>query len=461
MQQFPPLDQFLRHALRGRTTQRDSADARFIAVEGADPVETEVARFLYALVRLSKAHSVVETGTNIGISSLCLTAALHEDDLPGSSLNTFDIEDHGVQAASDALGYGKRLLFHCRSSLESNLTSALEKIDLLFLDSLPCLLAEELNLFFPLLRRGSIIAVHDSRLFAEKRLAIQRFKQETGWHELFVSAGRGVSLLFPDDDGSLQIAQPPEIAIIFDDSIAKPAVSRIPLSWSAPIRRAMLGDVTSTQIVIDVFNRALNSAASHVAIAATVSTLPQIESFIEQVTITGVPADLFAANGGTPLPFFRGRQEFEDLAARSHDATLADPRHITVPCLTADLLIVNRKLAAGVGGLSPKFDDLSWSLALLATQLMFANGTLLPERTAPPPDAEALTANREASISALKAARIFYKSLPAALRGEPTRSWRRFSRQYLYGMQSGQSSVASVIACPSKWPSLISCRLGL
>lgn len=454
------LDGPLRDALRGLPIDRDAADARFSAIAHADPVETEVASFLYALVRLAKAHSVVETGTNQGISSLCLAAALHDDDLPGSSLNTYDIDDHGVQSASNSLGYGSRLIFHRCSSLESTLAHELEKIDLLFLDSLPSLLASELTLFFPLLRRNSIIAVHDSRLFAEKRVAIEQFKKKTGWHELFCPAGRGVSLLVADTDGSLAIAQPPEIALIFDETVPSNAIPRVSRSWNAPIQRAMLGDSGARRIVIDTFNRALSSDASHIAIAAAGSTLSELESFSRHYASEGTPVDLYAAKGGKPLPFFRGRQEFEDLAPRSHDATLADPRHITAPCLTADLLIVSRKLAASTGGLSSEFDDLSWSLALLATRLMFANGTLLPQREAPAPDLEGLAANSDASIANLRAAKAFYRSLPAALRKQPQRSWRRFCRQYLYGAQAGEGKLASVLACPSKLLALIGCRLG-
>jgi hypothetical protein len=41
----------------------DSTDMRFECVASADPVELDLAGYLYALARLMKAHTIVETGT--------------------------------------------------------------------------------------------------------------------------------------------------------------------------------------------------------------------------------------------------------------------------------------------------------------------------------------------------------------------------------------------------------------
>jgi predicted O-methyltransferase YrrM len=455
-------ERFLSRALRGRHTVADSADPRFTAIVGADPVETEVARFLYAFVRLRKAHAVVETGTNIGISSLSIAAALEDDDLRGSKLYTYDVENHGVQKAANALCLGDRLRFHHTSSLSAALAEELDKIDILFLDSLPSLLAAELEYFFPLLRRESVIVIHDARLFAEKRKAIENFKHNRKWSELLVPAGRGVSLLTADGGAVLALPQSVTVSVVQDTEIgATDHDSVVVATRSAPIRQAMGGDQAACRQVIAEVASALNDRASHVAIATTPQALAEVRIFAELCSSNPEPCDVYCGKNGSPIAFYQGRQEFEHLAPKFHDPALPDPRHIQVPLLSDGLFIASRKLTKAVGGLESLNDNLSWSIACLATRLMLVNAVMQPKRKCPDVTDESHAGNPRASVAELTIARRFYASLGTGLRNEPTRYWRRFSRQYLYGMPALEVSIPAMLAAPGKWLTLMRCFFGV
>lgn len=122
-------------------------------------VEAEVAELLYSLVRTWKPNLIVETGTHLGISSAYMAQGL-EDNQSGM-LVTFEVIP-SLLADAQALWKDLRLSHRIHGVLESSLTAKISnEIDFLFLDSEPQYRFDEFNKFWPLVKPGGIIAIHD------------------------------------------------------------------------------------------------------------------------------------------------------------------------------------------------------------------------------------------------------------------------------------------------------------
>lgn len=122
-------------------------------------VEVEVGEFLYGLCRLIKPENVLETGTHLGISASYIAQAL-EDNGRGK-ITTLEIF-HDAQQQSMRLwmelGLNHRVVSVLLPSLEH---TANEQIDFLFLDSEPHLRFDEFVKFWPMVKPGGFIAIHD------------------------------------------------------------------------------------------------------------------------------------------------------------------------------------------------------------------------------------------------------------------------------------------------------------
>lgn len=134
-------------------------------------VEVESGEFLYGLVRLLKPLHILETGTYTGISSMYMAQALKDNKAPFESANTMerfaqiftcDIEQFHLDRARrlwEATGVSQYILSKNIPSLKVEPAQA--DYDLLFLDSEPQLRFAELVKFYPYLKEGGYILIHD------------------------------------------------------------------------------------------------------------------------------------------------------------------------------------------------------------------------------------------------------------------------------------------------------------
>lgn len=122
-------------------------------------VEIEVGEFLYAMVRLLKPLYVLETGTCEAISASYIGIALRENAL--GQLHTFEISPDYHKKATERLD-----TFRLRGYVTCYLQDVDEykpsvQYELMFLDSEPERRFKEVVNFFPYLKQGGYIFVHD------------------------------------------------------------------------------------------------------------------------------------------------------------------------------------------------------------------------------------------------------------------------------------------------------------
>lgn len=122
-------------------------------------VEYETGEFLYGLVRLLKPENILETGTYTGISALYMAQAM-KDNGKGSMI-TLEIEK-GHKDRAEKLWNNCGISQYVVCLLGESLRLEPHSIyDLLFLDSEPQLRFQELVKFYPALREGGYILIHD------------------------------------------------------------------------------------------------------------------------------------------------------------------------------------------------------------------------------------------------------------------------------------------------------------
>lgn len=122
-------------------------------------VETAVGEFLYGLVRMMRPEYVLETGTHKGISSSYIGQAL-KDNKKGM-LTTVEIEKEHIRTSEtrwDKLGVHEYICVDKENSLEYDVEC---DCDLMFLDSEPFLRFKELRRYFPRLKPGGFVFIHD------------------------------------------------------------------------------------------------------------------------------------------------------------------------------------------------------------------------------------------------------------------------------------------------------------
>ena len=122
-------------------------------------VETAVGEFLYGWVRLIRPENILETGTHLGISSSYMAQALKDNGR--GLLTTIEIERQHIQTSTarwEKLGLSKYILCDKEFSIEYDLEY---DTDLMFLDSEPEFRFKELLRFFPRLKSGGYVFIHD------------------------------------------------------------------------------------------------------------------------------------------------------------------------------------------------------------------------------------------------------------------------------------------------------------
>ncbi|MCZ7544631.1 MAG: class I SAM-dependent methyltransferase [Anaerolineae bacterium] len=440
------IGDLLKHFLKEFGSTSDPVDPRFRAVRSGNPVEIDVAFALYSLVRLMKANTIVETGTNVGVSTLAMAKALDDDDLPGSKIVTFDVADYGVESLALRFGLQKRVCFYNQSSLESNLQGQLAKVDLLFLDSLPSLLADELAHFWPLLRRSSLIVVHDTRLFGEKREAVDRFLATYRWQSVSTMAGRGLTLLTPGDDGLIAAPPAPGYALIVD---SRTGVRRDLVQWPievAPEHVTWLGDAdpsieaffgaASHTIAADLpmaFAIAGQSRATHLLYwnSALEHSAQHLKAAWDVLNERSRP-DYATAREAPEIAWNQGGLECHLLMQRWKESA-KEQITIKTPRLSGELFFINRSLLCQMGQPVDLAHDPDWFMAATICRLLLVGGTFAPVLEVAAPAAIPEQTNPLAGPKALQAARRFYRQLPAGLQETFGQHWRRFLRVYYFG----------------------------
>jgi len=122
-------------------------------------VEAEVGEFLYGLVRAMKPLRILETGTHQGIASSYMALAL-KDNWKGH-LETIEFEPIHLNKAKEKwtkLGVQDIITEYLISSLEFNPSG---EYDILFLDTEPQQRFTEFNKFYPYVKPGGFIIIHD------------------------------------------------------------------------------------------------------------------------------------------------------------------------------------------------------------------------------------------------------------------------------------------------------------
>lgn len=123
-------------------------------------VETEVGQFLYGLVRLTKPLRILETGTHKGISASYMATALKENGK--GSLTTIEF-DPGNCNESLALFTALMLNPYVQVMQMDAATYPVtpDEFDIIFLDTEPHLRFAEFVRYFPALKPGGFIGIHD------------------------------------------------------------------------------------------------------------------------------------------------------------------------------------------------------------------------------------------------------------------------------------------------------------
>lgn len=123
-------------------------------------VEHEVGNFIYGLVKVLQPEHILETGTYTGVSALYMGQALKDNG--HGNLLTLEVEKTHQDRAEKlwmACGVGGYVTCKLTSSLEFWAHDT--QYDLLFLDSEPQYRFAELVKFFPHLKEGGYIGIHD------------------------------------------------------------------------------------------------------------------------------------------------------------------------------------------------------------------------------------------------------------------------------------------------------------
>lgn len=122
-------------------------------------VELEVGEFLYGLLRVLKPNLVLETGTYTGISAMYMGQALNDNGF--GNVLSLEIDPVHKKRAEDLWErVGLEEYVGCRLQSSKDFEST-EVWDFMFLDSEPEFRFAELVKFFPSLRPGGFVFIHD------------------------------------------------------------------------------------------------------------------------------------------------------------------------------------------------------------------------------------------------------------------------------------------------------------
>lgn len=125
-------------------------------------VEVEVAEFLYGLVRMLKPGRILDTGTHYGISALYMGQALKDNGENGIVISLEHDRTYAEKAQElwgNAGLLNKQIFCEIGNSLDFDFKD--DPYDLMFLDTEPQIRFQELVKFYPHLKEGGFVFLHD------------------------------------------------------------------------------------------------------------------------------------------------------------------------------------------------------------------------------------------------------------------------------------------------------------
>lgn len=116
----------------------------------------EEGMFFYGIVRLLKPNRILETGTNLGLSTRFMCLALEDNEKGHLVTMEHDRSVHGI--VSEKLSLYSRVTALCTDSTQY---STEDKFEFMFLDTEFNIRFREVERFYPNLTLGGIMCVHD------------------------------------------------------------------------------------------------------------------------------------------------------------------------------------------------------------------------------------------------------------------------------------------------------------
>lgn len=124
-------------------------------------VECEVGEFLYGLVRMMKPMHILETGTHKGVGAAYMGMALKANGNGGLTTLEF-LDPHIATAKALIRKLGLEMQVNIvKEDARQYVVDHRTELDILFLDTEPQTRFEELLRFYPHVRPGGIIMIHD------------------------------------------------------------------------------------------------------------------------------------------------------------------------------------------------------------------------------------------------------------------------------------------------------------
>lgn len=127
--------------------------------QNSGSVESEVGEFLYGMVKVLKPRKILETGTYRGWSSAYMAQGLKENGV--GSIDTIEYEQEFITISKNRWSKLGLLEYIHEHQQDARTFTPLWDYDLMFLDTEPSLRFDELVRFYPYLRPGGYVFIHD------------------------------------------------------------------------------------------------------------------------------------------------------------------------------------------------------------------------------------------------------------------------------------------------------------
>lgn len=150
------------HLAGGSLQQRHEVDDENSAYSmfNTGGVECEVGEFLFGMIRVCKPSLVLETGSHFGVGASYMGMALRENRI--GVLHTWEyLPANHVLAKGLIKDLALDQYVECHLGYVPDDVPTVEQYDMIFLDTEPKLRFEELIHFYPYLRSGGFVFIHD------------------------------------------------------------------------------------------------------------------------------------------------------------------------------------------------------------------------------------------------------------------------------------------------------------
>ena len=160
--------------------------------------EIDVARFLYSIVRHSRAKTIIEIGVFHGAGSLSLSQAVDENG--GGELHLVDISKDFLQDVSKKIENKKwkiKIFQHHLKTNEENDVINFPETDVLFVDACHTYEAvkNDLRKYQPLVSKGGFLILHDTVFHqGPRRVALEMFENGFQGCSIATSQGAGITI---------------------------------------------------------------------------------------------------------------------------------------------------------------------------------------------------------------------------------------------------------------------------